>query len=192
MVSVKSIFTLAGIVSVLLAGCEQGPKDGAPAGSAAAEASAASGASSAAAAASAKPPEAPWYVGEWHAPLDVQRYQIEQTKEEGKIKAWADAADTKATGKGELLLKIDEAGKVTGTVTGPLGELAAAGMVDDQTLRVNFQPTKLLTPPEMFNGVLLAEKSDKGFAGDLKASSGDSLTVRKASVVLSKKDAKGN
>ena len=43
-----------------------------------------------------------------------------------------------------------------------------------------------------FNGVLLAEKSDKGFAGDLKASSGDSLTVRKASVVLSKKDAKGN
>ncbi|HEU5074829.1 MAG TPA: hypothetical protein VFU02_11655, partial [Polyangiaceae bacterium] len=102
-------------------------------------------------------------------------------------KAWADEADTKATGKGELLLKIDETGKVTGTVTGPLGELAAAGMVDDKTLRVNFQPTKALAPPEMFNGVLLAEKSDAGFAGDLKASSGDSLTVRKASVVLSKK-----
>src|SRR5690606_28830816 len=118
--------------------------------------------------------------------------QIEQTKEEGKIKAWADEADTKATGKGELTLKIDEAGKATGTVTGPLGELTAAGLVEDQTLRVNLQPTKLLTPPEMFNGVLLAEKSDQGFTGDLKASSGDSLTVRKASVVLSKKDTKGN
>ncbi|HEY6727691.1 MAG TPA: hypothetical protein VI197_26835 [Polyangiaceae bacterium] len=190
MVPVKSVITLAALGLLLAAGCEQKAKDGAPAGNASAEAPAASGAGSPAA--SAKPAEAPWYVGEWHAPLDVQRYQIEQTKEEGKIKAWADAADTKATGKGELTLKIDEAGKVTGTVTGPLGELAAAGMVDDQTLRVNFQPTKLLTPPEMFNGVLLAEKSDKGFAGDLKASSGDSLTVRKASVLLSKKDAKGN
>lgn len=196
MISVKSVFTLASIVSVLVAGCEQGSNAGSPAGSAAAAASAGAAASAAAAtaaaAASAKAAAVPWYVGEWHAPLDVQRYQIEQTKEEGKIKAWADEADTKATGKGELVLKIDEAGKVTGTATGPLGELVAAGMVDDKTLRVNLQPTKLLAPPEMFNGVVLAEKSDAGFAGDLKASSGDSLTVRKASVVLSKKDAKGN
>ena len=191
MVSVKSVLILASIVVAGVSGCDQGSKAGAPAGSASA-AAVASGAASAAAAASSKPPEAPWYVGEWHAPLDVQRYQIEQTKEEGKVKAWADAGDSKALGKGELVLKIDEAGKVTGSATGPLGELAAAGMVDDKTLRVNFQPTKLLTPPEMFNGVLLAEKSDAGFAGDLKASSGDSLTVRKASVVLTKKDAKGN
>lgn len=190
MVPVKSVFTLVGVFSLAIAGCEKsGGGDGAAVASASAAAPAAS---SAAALASAKPAEAPWYVGEWHAPLNVERYQIEQTKEEGKIKAWADEADTKATGKGELTLKIDEAGKVTGTVTGPLGELTAAGMVEDQTLRVNLQPTKLLTPPEMFNGVLLAEKSDQGFTGDLKASSGDSLTVRKASVVLSKKDTKGN
>jgi hypothetical protein len=41
----------------------------------------------------------------------------------------------------------------------------------------------------MFNGVLMAKKSNAGFAGELKASSGDSLTVRKASVALSKQDA---
>lgn len=193
MISVKSVFTLASIVSVLVAGCDQESNAGSPAASAAAAASAgAAAASAAAAAASAKAAEVPWYVGEWHAPLDVQRYQIEQVKEEGKVKAWADETDTKATGKGELVLKIDETGKVTGTATGPLGELVALGMVDDKTLRVNLQPTKLLAPPEMFNGVVLAEKSDNGFTGDLKASSGDSLTVRKASVVLSKKDAKGN
>jgi len=188
MFSVKSALVIAS--SALAVGCNQGAKDSA----AAASASAASPALTASVAASAKPVEKPWYVGEWHAALDVERYQIEQTKEEGKIKAWADAADAKATGKGELVLKIDEAGKVTGSVTGPLGDLEAAGMLDDKTLRVRFQPTKQLAPPEMFNGVLLAEKSDAGFAGDLKASSGDSLTVRKASVVLSKKgdDAKGS
>ena len=184
--SVKKL-VLAAVVSALAAGCDQGSKTEAPAGSAASAAAAASGSAAAAAAPSAKPAEKPWYVGEWHAPLDVQRYQIEQTKEEGKVKAWADAADTKATGKGELVLQIDETGKVTGTATGPLGELAAAGTADDQTLRVNLQPTKLLTPPEMFNGVVVAEKSEAGFAGDLKASSGDSLTVRKATIVLTKK-----
>lgn len=186
--SVKKVF-LAALASALVLGCDQGSKTEAPAANASGAAAAASGsaAGAEAAAPSAKPAEKPWYVGEWHAPLDVQRYQIEQTKEEGKVKAWADAADTKATGKGELVLTIDETGKVTGTATGPLGELAAAGTADDQSLRVNLQPTKLLTPPEMFNGVVVAEKSDAGFAGDLKASSGDSLTVRKASVVLTKK-----
>jgi len=183
--SVKKVF-LAALISALVAGCDQGSKTDAPAGSASNAAAAAPG-SAAAAAPAAPSAKLPWYVGQWHAPLDVQRYQIEQTKEEGKIKAWADAADTKATGKGELVLKIDETGKVTGTATGPLGELSAAGTADDQTLRVNLQPTKLLTPPEMFNGVVIAEKSAAGFAGDLKASSGDSLTVRKATVVLTKK-----
>lgn len=187
MFSVKSVLVIA--ASALAVACNQGAKDS----PAAASASAASPALTASALASAKPAEKPWYVGEWHAALDVERYQIEQTKEEGKIKAWADAGDAKAIGKGELRLLIDEAGKVTGNVTGPLGELEAAGMLDDKTLRVRFHPTKPLAPPEMFNGVLLAEKSEAGFTGDLKASSGDSLTVRKASVVLSKKadDAKG-
>ena len=187
MFSVKSALVIAS--SALAIGCNQGAKD-----SAAAASASASPALTASAAASAKPVDKPWFVGEWRATLDVERYQIEQTKDEGKIKAWADAADAKAIGKGELVLQIDEAGKVTGNVTGPLGDLEAAGMLDDKTLRVRFQPTKQLAPPEMFNGVLLAEKSDAGFAGDLKASSGDSLTVRKASVVLSKKadDGKGS
>lgn len=188
MFSVKSALVIAS--SALAVGCNQGAKDSAGAASA----SAAALAVSAAPAASAKPAEKPWYAGEWHATLNVERYQIEQTKEEGKIKAWADAGDTKAIGKGELVLQIDDAGKVTGSVTGPLGDLEAAGMLDDKTLRVRFQPAKQLTPPEMYSGVLLAEKSEAGFAGDLKASSGDSQTVRKASVVLSKKadDAKGS
>lgn len=142
----------------------------------------------ASAAPSQKAPEKPWFVGEWHAPLQVERYQIEQTKQEGKIKAWAEDSGDKATGKGELILTIDESGSVTGKATGPLGELQASGTLDGEALRVRLQPTATLDPPELFSGVLLAQKENGGFSGDLKASSGDSLTVRKASVKLAKRE----
>lgn len=176
------LFARTALVSFGLFACNQ--QKAAPAASTAPSAEAAPSAQ-----ASAKPPEKPWFEGEWHATLDVQRHQIEQTKAEGKVKAWAED-DAKATGKGDMKLTIDAKGDVTGSVTGPLGDLAAAGMVDGNTLRVRFQPKQAeLPPPEIFNGVLLAEKSGQGFAGDLKASSGDSLLVRKASVVLTKQDA---
>jgi hypothetical protein len=140
--------------------------------------------------ASAKPPEAPWFVGEWKAPLSIERYQIEQTKQEGKIKAWAEDAGEKATGKGEMALKIDEQGSVSGEVNGPVGKLSASGMLDGETLRVRFQPTEPdKDPADIFNGVLLAQKSADRLEGDFKVSSGDSLTVRKAAVVLSKQGA---
>jgi hypothetical protein len=87
------------------------------------------------------------------------------------------------------MLNIDEAGNVTGMATGPLGELKASGTLDGEALRVRLQPAKVLEPPEMFNGVLLARKENGGFSGDLKASSGDSLTVRKATVKLAKREA---
>jgi len=140
---------------------------------------------------SAKPPEKPWFVGSWRAPLEVERYQIEQTKQEGKIKAWAEDSGEKSTGSGELLLQIEGSGAVTGKLTGALGNLDASGMLEGETLRVRLQSSEQTNPAERFNGVLLAEKSDGGFQGELKASSGDSLTVRKASVVLAKQGADG-
>lgn len=181
MTRLSKTFAALALASLGLFACDR--EKASPAASAAPSAAAPS------AQASAKPPEKPWFEGEWHATLDVQRHQIEQTKQEGKIKAWAED-DAKATGKGDMKLTIDGTGNVTGSVTGPLGELAAAGMLDENTLRVRFQPKQAeLPPPEIFNGVLLAEKSGEGFAGDLQASSGDSLVVRKASVVLTKQGA---
>ena len=171
-------WVLSGVIGVAMLGsCEKQEAPPAPAASV----------SVAQPAPSQKPPEAPWFVGEWKAPLAIERYQIEQTKQEGKIKAWAEDAGDKATGKGEMVLLIDEQGSVSGEVTGPVGKLSASGMVDGETLRVRFQPAEPgKEPADIFNGVLLAQKSADRFEGEFKVSSGDSLTVRKAAVVLSK------
>jgi hypothetical protein len=177
-ISLNRVLLLSTVGSTCLLGCD---RDSTPPG--------ATASASAVAAPSAKPPEKPWFVGSWRAPLKVERYQIEQTKQEGKIQAWAEDAGDKATGPAELQLEIDEAGTVVGNVTGALGKLNASGVLDGEDLRVRLQPAEPLEPAEMFNGVLMAKKSNAGFAGELKASSGDSLTVRKASVALSKQDA---
>ena len=150
------------------------------------QAASASPSASVAAIPSAKPVEKPWFFGEWRASLEVARYQVEQTKQEGKVAAWAADTGDKATGKGELVLEIDEEGKVTGSASGALGKLNASGLVDGEELRVQLHAAEALPPPEMFNGVLLGQKEKDGFSGELKASSGDSLTVRKAAVTLTK------
>ncbi len=178
MVSAKPWTLAACLVFGMTASCEK--KEAAP------SATASASASTVAQAPSAKPPEKPWFSGTWEAPLEVERTQIEQTKQEGKIEAWANDKGDKATGPGKLVLKIDDAGKVTGEVTGALGTLEASGTVDGDALRVRLSSTERAEPAQMFNGVLLATKSNGGFSGELKASSGDSLTVRKAAVVLAK------
>ncbi len=143
---------------------------------------------SAAVSAKPAPPPAPWYVGTWQGTYDAQQYVIQMTKKQGAVKAWTqDAGDGGVVGEGEgkITLKIDEGKTITGEASGPLGDMTAAGQVDEEQFRVRLSPKE---PGERaFQGFFLAKKSGKAMSGRLQASTGDSRTVRDAPIKLEKK-----
>jgi hypothetical protein len=136
----------------------------------------------ASAAGSAAPvPDAPWYLGHWSGSYEAQHYLIETKKGEG-LKQWADEDDKQGSGSGKLALEVDREGRITGTASGPLGEMTASGEVDDDSFRVQLRPS---SPTDTsFQGFFVARRKGAKVEGRLQASSGDSTKVRDAPVSL--------
>jgi hypothetical protein len=153
-------------------GSGKAQKSDAPA--AASAAAAPSGASSAAA-----PPSA-WYAGSWQGSYKAELHRVELPA--GGIKEWKKDDGVQASGDGKLSLDVAVDGGVTGKASGPLGEQTVSGRVEGARVALT------LTPAETngFQGVILAEQAPEGIKGALSASTGDSLVVRKATVLLAK------
>jgi len=133
----------------------------------------------------------PWHVGTWTGTYQSIPRRVEMKKGEGLLKEWTEDDGGVATGQGELTLRIDEAGSVEGENKGALGDLKASGEVDENTLRVRLKPADLAAPSAL-SGFVLAEKQGEAFAGTLKASTGDSLVVREATIKLEKSAGAGS
>ncbi|HMJ11972.1 MAG TPA: hypothetical protein VK524_11190, partial [Polyangiaceae bacterium] len=88
---------------------------------------------------------------------------------------------------GTLTLNIDASGVITGGSEGALGSLAATGEVSEQSLRVTLQP-KAADAQQITSAFLVAERDGSSAKGSLSASTGDSLRVRQADVVLTRKN----
>jgi hypothetical protein len=173
------LFTLAFLVQSAACGKPEGnAAGGAPSASVRPAAPA-----SAAASASAKPTQLPGAAGEWTGTYDARHYLIEMSKKEGAVREWEADKGEAHSGKGELLLRIAEDGSVSGSSTGPLGELVITGEFDGERLRLRLSPVNPEKQPAFF-GHLLAERKGEVFKGRLQASSGDSLTVRDAPTEL--------
>jgi len=127
----------------------------------------------------------PWYEGSWRGRYEARHFKIEMPKQQGMVKDWASDDGKKASGSGEINLKIDGAGQVSGTGQGPLGAMVALGEVDGDMLRVKLQPVDPGADGAL-GGFLLASRKGEAFSGKLQASSGDSLVVRDAPVELAK------
>ena len=160
---------------VLTVGCEEKP-------AATGEGSATSASATPVASVSAAPK--PWFVGTWKGSYDATHFRIEMEKKEGAVAAWEKDDGGVAAGKGEVTLSINDKGEVTGSSSGPLGKQTAVGELDDKQLSVRFVPED---EDAMATAYLHAEKKGDGFSGNIQASSGDSLKVRKASLSLTKK-----
>lgn len=159
---------------ILLAGCKQNDAP-APAASAAAP--------SAAPAASAPPVvQKPWYEGSWSGTYAAERHVIELPI--GAVAAWAKDDGSKASGPGEIKLTIDADGLASGSAKGALGEHAVRGRVVEESLRLELVPQQ--PTAESLRGAGVTQREGEGLKGEVKASSGDSLTVRKASLTLTK------
>jgi hypothetical protein len=159
---------------VAVASCKKSePAPPSPAASAVAQASA-----SAAPAA----PEKPWYAGAWSGTYAAERFAIELPI--GNVPAWKKDDGSKASGAGKISLEVSPEGTVSGSADGPLGKHVARGSVEADTLRVEFVPEA--TGADTFRGVMLVTREGDSAKGELRASSGDSLTVRRANVTLAK------
>lgn len=160
----------------LLCGCQNAPKsEPAPSASVSAAPAGASAAPSAAAA-----PSKAWFEGAWQGTFDAQLFRIELPA--GNVKEWKADDGKRASGEGKLSFDVSADGSVKGTATGALGELAVTGRVEDDRAALHLDSSSL----EGFHGAIVAPRAGDGFKGTLSASSGDSLTVRRADVTLAK------
>ncbi|MGE3671366.1 MAG: hypothetical protein AB7K71_16980 [Polyangiaceae bacterium] len=165
-------------VALMLGVCASGCKeDPAP--------SATSSASATEVASAAPPPKPkPWYEGDWSGQYDATHYLIDMEAKDGAIRNWNDDDGKSEACKGKISLTIDEAGEVSGKLSGPLGDMTATGSVEGETLSVRLTPEA--EEAKITTAYFLADKKGEGFEGKLQASSGDSLMVRDAKLTLTK------
>jgi hypothetical protein len=142
-------------------------------------------ASAAASAVDSGPPPAvakvkPWFSGGFSGQYQAKVAPVEIKV--GAVKEWSKDDGKLASGPGKIELAIDDAGQVDGTSEGALGAGHVGGKVEGDTLRVQLSPAD----DTGLHGVLVATREGDGFKGSIEASSGDSLTVRTASIELKK------
>jgi hypothetical protein len=144
-----------------------------------------------AAASQPAPKPTPWYVGDWTGTYQASLFKIELSEAEGALKEWAQDDPSAFTGSGTLRLSVTEDHQVSGKLDGPLGNLVATGEVDGETLRVSLEPAARAPADRVSHATLIAQRRGEAFEGQLRASTGNSLKVRVAAVVLSKQSGQG-
>jgi hypothetical protein len=158
-----------------LAACQRAPAGGSDVTSATVSA-----ASAPAVASAPVPKPKAWYEGRWSGSYEAVLDRIEL--DAGGVRAWKEDDGQRASGKGTLVCSVTPEGIASGQAEGPLGELLVSGVADEQGLRLSLSPKG--DDPNGFRGTLLATRTGEQVTGTLSASSGDSLTVRKAKVEL--------
>jgi hypothetical protein len=130
-------------------------------------------------------PEKPWYEGSWSGEYSAKLFKVESGP--GAVKEWIQDDGAKSSGPGKLTLRIDGDGAIQGQGEGALGPLEANGRVDGDTLRVTLRATGPATADGTgFFGLLLGNREGDAIKARLQASTGNSLTVREASLELKK------
>jgi hypothetical protein len=128
-------------------------------------------------------PEPPWFVGPWEARFRTEAHQVGLDRKRGAPREWEEGKDPRCLGEVTLSLEVDDAGMVQGSGTGALGAVSVQGVVEGDALRARLSPTEAAG----FHGSLTATRTDPGLTGELRASSGDSLELCKATVTLARK-----
>ena len=138
-----------------------------------------------------KPPEKklPWYAGDWSGTYKAEVFRLEMTAAEGAVKDWEKDDGSALAGEGSLKLSIAEDRSVSGEATGALGDLVAAGEIDEETLRVRLSPKSPATAEQVGRATLIAKRKGEQLEGKVRTSTGDALKVRVAQVTLTKAEA---
>lgn len=136
------------------------------------------------AASSTSAPEAPPipHAGAWSGSFEAKKAPV--TLDPGvKDRAWSADDGKAASGPGTLSLQIGREGAVTGELAGALGAGTITGWVDGDRMTATFAPKSADSEPSMA-GTLVLDAKDGAWTGSLRASSGDAVLVRAATVEL--------
>jgi hypothetical protein len=120
-------------------------------------------------------------MGTWTGKLDVKRSA--PTLDPGVADAdWAADDGARSTGAASASIAVDAEGRLTGTLTGALGECDISGQTDGEVIRASLVSRG--GEPGAMAGTLVASLVDGELRGELRASSADARLVRFAAVVL--------
>lgn len=120
-------------------------------------------------------------VGGYKGPFDAKKKKIKLPPGASEP-FWGLDKGKVNVGPGDVTLTVWSDGRVTGTVTGPLGEMLVEGQTEEKAL------TGTLTPKEPggFRGMISGKIEGEKFVGKLEASSRDVTIVREATLTLAK------
>lgn len=130
--------------------------------------------------ASAAPAAASWFEGSWQGHYTARVNRIELPEPKAQELAWSETQGS--DGEGSLSLSIDPQGQLRGESTGALGNARLTGQVEAQRLVLRFRAEGDETTGFWGTAVLNCEM--RACSGTLKASMGNSLSVRDAQITL--------
>lgn len=120
-------------------------------------------------------------VGGYSGPFDAKKKKMKLPPGASEP-FWGLDKGKSNVGKGEVKLSVWSDGRVTGTVTGPLGDLDVEGLSEDGALTGNLTPKE----PGGFRGTIAGKIEGGKFVGRLEASSRDVTIVREGALALDK------
>jgi hypothetical protein len=168
------------LLVLCLGACQQNDGGGdAPTASGAAATTAATTATASATAARQHP-----YEGGWKGSYKAQRVTV-TIPEKVKDKSWDNDDGKELAGEGQIDLRVDGKGEVTGTSKGALGELHIRGLVEENTLRAGLTPA-LAEQAGGMHGVLVGDGDGKEIDALLKVSGHDGTIARESRVKLTR------
>jgi hypothetical protein len=125
----------------------------------------------------------PWFEGSWQGHYTARVNRVELPEPKAQLAAWREAGSN--DGNGSLKLTIDPQGQLHGESSGALGNARLTGQVEEQRLLLRFRAQDNETTGFWGTAVLNCEM--RVCSGTLKASTGDSLSVRDAHVTLERR-----
>lgn len=163
-----------GLVCLVTVACDKQPTKADPASEPAAPVASAEPA----------PPPAPAMPTAWSGKY-VSKVGAVNPPANARNKIWEKDPGTDAVGEGTLEVSLDDK-RVTGTLTGPLGECHLSGELDGDNLRANLVPNDPNADSAM-TGFLVLTRDGDVFKGELRASDREGRIVREAKVDLAPK-----
>jgi len=172
------------LLLVLLPACGQGDGSGAPAPSTSPSAATSATATTTASASNSSGAASHPYAGRWKGSYKARRAKV-SLPDRVSDKSWEDDSGEELAGEGDIELRVDATGEVSGSSKGALGKLHVRGLIDKNTLRAGLTAAEA-DQPGGIRGVLVGTGDAKQIDALLKVSSHDGKLARESRVVLTR------
>jgi len=131
----------------------------------------------------------PWYLGHWTGNVQLKSVRPSLSRAKGAPSAWLPSSDAGLSGTLSIDVDVDDKGQATGHAEGTLGKFQLRGRTDGNDLRLTLDADSN-SPQAMQNAFVVLSHEKDALKGDLKAATGDALSLGAGAVVLTHTDPK--